>query len=139
MRKTCEGVSTAQVSCPDEILTCPDGKTCYVPGRKTEEMTAMRETLCLNGNDGCCNTDAHSTVRVFFLFITLEHRIERYKVYEPYMRARLGTAAHFCKVVVLKLSSGICGSPWNIRLAHSSQDTCTRWGVYQRVKPTSTS
>ena len=25
------------------------------------------------------------------------------KVYEPYIRARLGTAAHFCKVVVLKL------------------------------------
>ena len=25
------------------------------------------------------------------------------KVYEPYMRALLGTAAHFCEVVVLKL------------------------------------
>jgi len=25
-----------------------------------------------------------------------------YKVYEPYIRARLGTAAHFCEVVVLK-------------------------------------
>ena len=25
------------------------------------------------------------------------------KVYEPQIRARLGTAAHFCKVVVLKL------------------------------------
>ena len=25
------------------------------------------------------------------------------KVYEPYIRARLGTAAHFCEVVVLKL------------------------------------
>ena len=27
------------------------------------------------------------------------------KVYEPYTRARLGTAAHFCEVVVLKLTS----------------------------------
>ena len=25
------------------------------------------------------------------------------KVYEPYVRARLGTTAHFCKVVVFKL------------------------------------
>ena len=25
------------------------------------------------------------------------------KVYEPYIRARLGTAAHLCEVVVLKL------------------------------------
>ena len=35
------------------------------------------------------------------------------KVNEPYIRARLGTAAHFCKVVVLKLRTvpiGTAGS-----------------------------
>ena len=31
--------------------------------------------------------------------------LEWYKVYESYIRARLGTAAHLCEVVVLKLSA----------------------------------
>ena len=30
------------------------------------------------------------------------------KVYEPYMRALFGTAAHFCTVVVLKSRTGLC-------------------------------
>jgi len=33
------------------------------------------------------------------------------KVYAPQMRARLGTAAHFCEVVILKLRTAPIGSP----------------------------
>ena len=30
------------------------------------------------------------------------------RVYEPYIRARRGTTAHFCKVVVLKFEGQVC-------------------------------
>jgi hypothetical protein len=34
----------------------------------------------------------------------------RKKVFEPQIRARLGTAAHFCQVVVLELTTVCCGT-----------------------------
>ena len=45
----------------------------------------------------------------FFTIVTGPRRFLRLKlsdirVYEPQIRARLGTPAHFCKVVVIKLS-----------------------------------
>ena len=37
-------------------------------------------------------------IYLLFFFMTLEHSVGT-KVYEPEIRAHLGTAAHFCKVV----------------------------------------
>ena len=39
----------------------------------------------------------------FFFLITLGLELSDTKVYEPLIRARLGTAARFCRVLVLKL------------------------------------
>jgi hypothetical protein len=44
----------------------------------------------------------------FFFFVTLKPRVEDTKVHAPYIRARLGTAAPFCEVVVLKLRAVPC-------------------------------
>jgi len=41
-------------------------------------------------------------VAVYFFFITLKPRVEDTPIYEPYIRALLGTASKFCSVVVLK-------------------------------------
>ena len=38
----------------------------------------------------------------FFLFITLGLELSDAKVYEPYIRALLGTASHYCGAVVLE-------------------------------------
>ena len=49
------------------------------------------------------------------------------KFYEPEIRARLGTAAHFCEVVVLKLRTWRCSSAQSARtssLAVPRQSTC---------------
>jgi len=47
------------------------------------------------------------------------------KVYRPSLRAHFGTAAHFCKVVVLKLSSVPIG-PSSIDLYSRARMTCFR-------------
>ena len=39
--------------------------------------------------------------------------------YEPQIRARLGTATHFCEVVVLKLKGGTHATPPLIRTKHA--------------------
>jgi len=46
-------------------------------------------------------------IRAFFSSSLLLSSLELSdtKVYEPYIRARLGTAAHLCEVIVLKLRS----------------------------------
>jgi len=41
----------------------------------------------------------------FFSLLLSRLELSDTKVYAPYIRARLGTAAHFCEVVVLKLST----------------------------------
>ena len=38
----------------------------------------------------------------FFCFITLSLELSDAKLYEPYIRALLGTASHYCEAVVLK-------------------------------------
>ena len=38
----------------------------------------------------------YRTVFFFFFLIKLKHKVEGYNVYELYIRALLGSAAHFC-------------------------------------------
>ena len=44
------------------------------------------------------------TIQVYLLlfFITFEPRVEKYKVYEPYIGTLLEIASHFCEVFVVK-------------------------------------
>ena len=46
----------------------------------------------------------------FFFFITLKPRVSNAQVYQPEIRALLGTASHFCEVVVLELKT-VPGAP----------------------------
>ena len=49
------------------------------------------------------------------LFITLKPRVRDTKVYAPQIRALLGTASHFCEVVVLKLRTLPIGTALSLR------------------------
>jgi len=52
-----------------------------------------------------------------------------HKVYAPYIRARLGTASHFCEVVVLKLRTVPIGTALGILRV-------IRRGAHAMYKPT---
>ena len=66
------------------------------------------------------------TSLLFFFFITrvtgprrsLSLKLSDTRVYEPELRARLGTAVHFCKVVVLRRASHARSSPPTSRHTH---------------------
>ena len=49
-------------------------------------------------------------VSLLFFFITPMPRVEGYKVYQPEIRALLGTAAQLCKAVVLKVRTALIGT-----------------------------
>ena len=67
-------------------------------------------------------TETRLPLRCFFFFFfalvtgprrSLSHKLSDARVYEPQIRARLGTTAHFCEVVVLKSPSGaLCSSSY---------------------------
>ena len=57
------------------------------------------------------------------------------KVYEPEIRARLGTAAHFCKVVVLRGSPGASGAPPPGHLWRDKWTAFTKWTTLTKRTP----
>jgi len=73
-------------------------------------------------------------IYVWYFFSSLLHsslELSDTKVYEPYVRALLGTAAHFCKVVVLKL----CGtSGVNLGQVHARYGKRSRLVARRRAR-----
>ena len=66
------------------------------------------------GTDLTLDSLAAGVLLFFFTRVTgprrfLRHKLSDTRVYEPQIRARLGTTAHFCKVVVLKLAGVLHG------------------------------
>ena len=55
----------------------------------------------------------------YLLHSSLELSDTHNTVYEPQIRARLGTAAHFCEVVVLKLKTVPIGTALSLRILHA--------------------
>ena len=88
--------------------------------------------------------EAGIILRSFFKLSSLE--LSDTTVYEPSMRALLGTAAHFCKVGVLKLRTGPRRigqdirrkTPLSLRMAYRRVKRIAyrraKWVAYRRVK-----
>ena len=61
-----------------------------------------------------CHGHRESSLLLLFSSLLLSSlELSDTKVYEPSIRARLGTAAHFCEVVVLKLRTVPIGLMWH--------------------------
>jgi len=83
--------------------------------------------------DGCAGAICQGTasVAIFssFSFLLSSLELSDTKVYEPCIRARLGTAAHFCEVVVLKFSSPLLTCDYYMSLSRMIDAGGRLWGA----------
>jgi len=98
---------------------------------------AKRTTPPRDNPEGCQTTSKSEGWTLLFFFFTLvtgprrslSLKLSGTRVYAPQIRARLGTTAHFCRVIVLKLRAvpscadglALPGSGWQIILTLTSR------------------
>ena len=76
----------------------------FRPGRARMETDEIQNVFSLSCGLGLCFVKATSRLRKHVFFFSLSRlQFSDIKVYEPSIRARLGTAAYLCEVVAVKL------------------------------------